>query len=581
MKSLKQVKSFFNSTFFFNFVLHYKKQIAILFLLNLFSSLFFLSSPYLSKLFIDNAFINKNLQNFLKISVLGAFIFIFSTFIQVVGDIIKNKINIKLKLDLSNRFIKKFYSLDLDFFQSKSVGENIYRLSDVGAVSGFVLQECPSILSDMMKLPIILGISLWINWQMTVFLLILSPLFLFHGVFLQKKLTPIYEETWRFGSNLSKDINESFTKILIVKAFGLESFRRHTYIRSLIENIRVGLKSFRWSIISSVSGSFLSKAIYGVLGIYGGWLIIRGNFSIGSYAAIMIYITQLGGLIESFSYRLSYFAQQAVSIKKFLEIADMDPKIKDMPGAKDINFTKGEIQFKNVCFGYSRDKLIFKNLNLEIPAFSWIGIAGPSGCGKTTLINLILRLYEPHSGEILLDGLKARDIRLKSLRETMSVSTQQPLLFDVSIEDNITYGLKDIDEDKIIEAAKIACVHDYIIQLPQGYNSLIGEDACKLSQGLKQRIAIARAVLRNPKILILDEATSSIDSSTEEKIFMNIKNHRQGLSTIVISHRLFSIKDADSIYFLKNEGIVEKGRHGDLLSTSKTYREFFQNQINA
>jgi len=208
-----------------------------------------------------------------------------------------------------------------------------------------------------------------------------------------------------------------------------------------------------------------------------------------------------------------------------------------------------------------------------------VAIVGASGSGKTTLINLILRLYQPCRGQILIDDKDLRLIALKSLREKIAIATQQPLLFDVSIQENISFGLKNISQYEIEEAAKIACVHDFIMQLPDGYDTMIGEDACRLSHGLKQRIALARAIARKPQLLILDEATSSVDSLTEENILSMLRQKRSGLSTIIISHRLFSIRNADRIFFLNPEGRFEEGNHQELFSKSVFYRDFFNNQI--
>jgi len=569
----------FKNSRFFKFFSLYRKQLFVLFLLNLFSSAFFLAAPYFSKLFIDKAFINKDFAKFLHFSAWGAAIFIFSTLITTVRDIAKNRIAIKLKLNLADKFIKKFYSLDLEFFQSKSVGENTYRLSNLETIADFLLEQCPQILANIFKLIIILVISLWLNLRMTVFLLILSPLFLVHSIYIQKKLKPIYAEIWRYSANLSREIHEAFSRVLIIKAFGLEAYQKNAYLKSLIKNIRYRIKSFRWGIISSLTSSFLSKAIYGAITLYGGWMIIKGRLSIGSYTAVMIYLTEFGGLIESLSSRFQYFAQEIVSLERFFEIMGLEPQIKDAPGARILKSIKGEISFHNTWFGYRRESPIFKGLDFTIPAFSYVGIVGPSGCGKTTLVNLILRLYEPWDGEILLDGLNLEMISLKSLRDKVAIATQQPLLFDISIRENISYGLKGVGQAEIDEVGRIACLDDFIKGLPQGYDSIIGEDACRLSQGLKQRVAIARAILRKPQLLILDEATSSVDSLTEEKIFKNLSQKRQGLATLIISHRLFSVRNADRIYFLRADGKIEEGTHTQLLSVSVSYQEFFQNQL--
>ena len=574
MINFKDLKPIFSK-----FPLRYTKQILFLSLLSLISSSFLLVSPFLSKLFMDDAFLARNLSRFLHLSVWGVVIFALSTLFKVVEDVVENKIAIKLKLNFTDRFIRKLYSFDVDFLQSKSIGENVYRLADAATSVDFMVQQCPNLLVDLFKLVIILGISLWISLPMTLFLLLLSPLFLVHSLYIQKKLNPIYQELWNQSAKLSKEIHEAFSKILIIKVFGLESYQRHTYLKSLINNIRLTIKSFRWSVINSLGSSFLSKAVYGAVTLYGGWLIIKGRLTIGSYTAAMLYLMQIGGLLGSLSSRFEYFTKELISLERFFEIMDKEPGIKDSPGAKKLESISGVIQFKNVWFSYPQKKPIFQALNLEVPPHSWIGIVGPSGCGKSTLINLMLRLYEPQQGEVFLDGMDLRTLRLNSLRKNIAIATQQPFLFDVSIRENIGYGLKNLTQEEIEESARIACLDDYIKELPQGYDSLIGEDACCLSQGLKQRVAIARAIARKPDLLIFDEAASSVDSFTEEKMLRALRQKRQGLSTIIISHRLSSVKDADKIYFLNKDAMIEEGAHSQLLLESAAYRDFFQNQI--
>lgn len=557
----------------------YRRQILTIFFLGVLSSSFFLIGPYFSKLFIDKAFINKDLAKFLNLSIWGAGVFVVSAFFKALSDIIRNKISIKLKLNLSDRFIRKFYSLDLKFFHSKSVGESVWRLADTGSVSQFFLDEIPSIMVDLLKLVVILGICLWMNMRMTLLLVVLSPLFLIHSLYIQNKVKSIYEQIWKNSALLSKEIYEAFSRILIIKAFGLEHFKRNNYLHTLIHNIRWNLKSFRWNIITSLTTSFLSKIVFGVISLYGGWLIIKGHMTIGSYTAVMIYLTQVGGLFSSFGSRFTYATQQVISLEKFFEVIDAAPEVRDSPKAKSIGLIGGEVRFEDVEFGYERDKIILKGVNLVIPKGSWVGVVGPSGCGKTTLINLIMRFYDPWGGRMLFDRADFKDIKIASLRKQISIATQEPLLFDAAIRDNISYGLRGVDQKKIVAAAEAACVHEYIMGLADGYSSLIGEDAYRLSQGLKQRVALARAILRNLPILILDEATSSVDSFTEEKIFNNLKKQRLGMTTIIISHRLFSVKDADRIFFLNKDAKLEDGPHRELLVKSSTYKEFFCNQI--
>ncbi|MCX5694551.1 MAG: ABC transporter ATP-binding protein [Candidatus Omnitrophica bacterium] len=452
----------------FLFLLIYKKEIVFLSLLSLISSSFVLLVPYFSKLAMDNAFLTRNFSVLLNLSFLGVAAFLFSTLIGILSDILKNKFAIKLKINLTNKFIRKLYSLDYVFFQEKSPGENVFRLFDIGSVSNFILEQCPSFIVNILKLLIILGICFCVSFKMTISLVILGPLLFLCSLYFQKRIRPIYEEIWKYNAKISKEIYEAFSKISIVKAFGWEVYQRHNYLRSLIGSIRWQIKSFRWAIIGQIGSSFFSKAVYGVIAFYGGWLIIRGKITIGGYAAVMLYFGQLAGILGSFSGRFSSFVQETVSLRRFFEVIDFQPEIKDLPDAKIIQNIKGNVAFNNVEFRFQNEKVIFNKLNLVIPASSWVGIVGPSGCGKTTLINLILRLYEPQAGKIIIDGVDLKAIKLKSLRDHIAVATQQPYLFDLSIKENIVYGLKNISQDQIVQAARDSCVHDFIEQLPKG-----------------------------------------------------------------------------------------------------------------
>lgn len=557
----------------------FKKQISVLLFFSLVSSSFLLVMPYLSKSFIDKAFIKKDLLKFIELCFISATIFILSTLFTLISNIVKNKISLKLKLSLADKFIKRFYNLDLNFVQPLSSGEISYRLGDIESITGFIVEQCPKVLSDIVKIVVILTIAFLLNAQMTLFLLILSPLFLFQAFFIQARLSGLYEKIWQLNAKLCKEVYDSFSKFLIIKALNLEMHKRHAYLKALILSMRWRIKIFRWEIGSFVIGSFLSKAVYGALTFYGGWLIIKGNLSLGTYTAVMIYLAQLGSLLEESVHRTKYLAQETVSLQKFFEIIESRPRIQEAQEAKGLKKINSGIFLKDIHFGYDPKRPLFKGLNLSIPSPSWVAIVGPSGCGKTTLLNLMLRLHEPLGGNILFDELELKSIKLKSLRANVSIAPQEPLLFNLSIKDNICCGLNRVSRQELDEACRTSCLYEFISGLPEGYDTQIGEDAFRLSQGLKQRVALARAILRDPQILIIDEATSSIDSPTEEMIFKSLRRKRKDKITIIVTHRIFSIKDADKLYFLNAEGNIEEGLHESLLMQNSGYRNLFQSQL--
>jgi len=557
------------------FILRYKKAIFVLFFLSLISSSFLLISPYISKLVIDQAFLQNNMGRFVRLSVVGAVLFILSILCKVVNDVIRNRISVTLRLSLANQFLKKLYSLDTHFFQGASTGENIYRLSDLQSVSHFLLEQVPGFLVDMVKLPFILWVCFWINLPMTAALIVLSPLFILQSVYMQKKLKPIYESLWRKNSLLSKELYESFSSMFIIKALGSGKYNRHRYLRLFIDNVRWQIKNFRWELVSSVGASFFSKVIYGAITLYGGWMIIKGRMTLGSYTAVMIYLTQLGSILQSLGYRFEHITQELISLEKYSQVMDLLPKITDSSKSIEIGKIKRDIVFEDIHFGYEREKTVFEGIRLTIPVSSWTVIVGQSGCGKTTLVNLFLRLYDPWQGRICLDGIELSNIKQDSLRKHISVATQQPFLFDRSIKENIAYGLKDKSFSDIEEAARIACSHDFITRLPQGYDAIIGEDACRLSFGQKQRIAIARALLRRPDILILDEAMSSVDPETEERIIAQIKKNFVAATVVIVSHRLATVFACGRVCFIKSAQEIVVSSPSELLNNDKDFARLF------
>jgi ATP-binding cassette subfamily B protein len=260
-------------------------------------------------------------------------------------------------------------------------------------------------------------------------------------------------------------------------------------------------------------------------------------------------------------------------------ILDAPPAIREDKNAQEIIFPKGCIEFRNATFGYSQDKVVLENLSFYIDGGSCVGLVGPSGCGKTTIINLILRLYKLYAGQIFIDRYNIREVKSRALYGQIGVVLQEPFLWNDSVENNIRYGKKDAHFKEVREAAKIACIDDFINVLPQGYNAVIGEMACKISEGQKQRLAIARTLIKRPKILILDEAMSSLDSETEDKVIDNIMREFKDSTIIVVSHRLSTARKMNRIYFLRDASSIETGTHEGLLEKSPPYRELFSSQI--
>lgn len=552
----------------------YAREIFLLTGAGLLSSLFFLSAPYFSKLFIDGAFLNKDWLAFVRTASIGGLVFLFSMALKFVEESVRNRVSTRMEIALSSMFLRKVLMMELGYFRAGRAGEQVYRFGDTQNIVSFLTEQAPRIILNLLQCALILTFAAFLNLKLTALLLLLSPVFFLHSLFVRRKLLPLYERLWQTASDLSAAVHEVFANMDIVKTLGLEQRVRHQYMRGLLTHVRWRVKNQRFTLAGTFLSTFLAKVVYGSVTLYGGWMIINSQITLGSYTAAMIYLTQVGSLLQSFADSWQSFQRERVSACRFFELVASTPAIRDERGALAPQRLQGRIVFSGVSFGYDGRRQILRDADFELAAGQWVGVVGPSGSGKTTLVSLILRLYEAGQGSIEIDGMPLTSLRLSALRSRMAAATQDPLLFDLSMEENITVGLKHVTRAQVTEAARIACIDDYISALPRGYDSKSGEAGATLSRGLKQRLAIARAVVRMPDVLVLDEATASLDPLTERQVLSNLRRQRQGLTTIIVSHRSANFRDADRIVFLDGSGKVSCGTH-EQLSENGLYRDLF------
>jgi ABC-type multidrug transport system fused ATPase/permease subunit len=332
-------------------------------------------------------------------------------------------------------------------------------------------------------------------------------------------------------------------------------------------------------VASALSGLFIGGCLIFILW-YGSYQVIIGALSIGSLVAIYTYIARLFGPVGALTGLNVALQTTMVSAERVFEFLDVKPHVEDKTGARPIDKVEGEIDFQNVCFGYDDcEAPILEKINFSIKPGESIGLVGPSGTGKTTLVQLITRFYDPTSGRVLLDGIDLQDIKLRSLRRHIGMVTQDIVLFNASIRENIVYGKPNASGIEIVQAAKIAGIHEYIISLDKGYKTELGERGLRLSQGQRQRIALARVVLKNPKIFLLDEATASLDSESEMQIQKAITQVMKGRTSIVIAHRLATIQSVDRIFVLEGKELVEEGTFEDLMDKKGRFHEIYMAQF--
>ena len=557
---------------------YWKKETAILALSGI-SVLLGLVNPYLTKLVIDRAFGNRDLRVFIILAIIGGAVFVLSGMVSGLQRYLDRQINIKLSLDLHKKVFKHLEKFELDYFQSKSTGEHLYRSSyDIDRVADFITTAPPKIVATFPKLLFVLIIVLYLNWQMAVFSLVLAPLLYLPPYYFSRRMRKIWKDLLKNSESIFKHLNEMFSHIRLVKSFGKEAGQVRDYLRRRIKNVRISLRNTRLEIVSGFASSAVNKAVIGLIAFYGGYQVISGQMTLGSLTAIMMYIGQLIGLQGSFAGLFQNIAIGLVSCERLDEILNKSPQIIEKEDSKNLIFKAGHITFKNISFGYKQRELVLSGINFEIDGGACIALVGPSGCGKSTILNLILRLYEPWAGEVLIDGHNIKNLTFSSLRGQIGIALQEPFLFNDTIENNIKYAKSNARSQEITEIAKICGVDDFVIGLPAKYQTIIGDNACKLSEGQKQKIAIARALIKKPKILILDEAMSSMDSESEEKIIAAIRQFPGILSLIIVSHRLSAVMNADKAYFLNkpDELIIAKAK--ELFKNNPAFYNLFAAQ---
>ncbi len=565
---------------FNKYLYKYRRLEALVILLGLATVPLTLINPYLTKLVIDKAYGNKDIRLFFILAIIGGSIFVFNVLIDSLNGYLSQCLSRRVHFDMTKDLFRHLESLPLSFFNNKSTGDHIYSVSsDVGSVSSFVSSAVPYAIMLFPRLLFILVIVFYLNWKLALFAILMVPISYIHPYFFGKWLQEITRRIMERSQRVFRELHEAFSHIHLVKIFGREDYEIKKFEEELSERMDFESKAARLSSISDFSGSVLNKVIGGIIALYGGYQLISGAMSLGSLTAIMIYVTQLMGLVNSAGEFYKNIAVNSVSRRRLAEILDINPEIKNSESAVNYNILHGKIGFNGVWFGYEKDKFIAKDISLSIGPASKIALVGPSGCGKTTLLNLILRLYEPENGSIFIDGLNIKDIKLESLKKQIGMVLQEPFLWDDTVANNILYGAEAADEEEIINAARVAEAHAFIMNLPKQYDSIVGEMACKISEGQKQRIAIARAVIKNPKILILDEAMSSLDSETEDKILDNIRREFSGSTLIAVSHRLSTVKKMDLVYFFEGASKIDSGTHDVLMERNRKYHELFASQI--
>lgn len=481
--------------------------------------------------------------------------------------------------DVRAKLYHSLQFLPLRFYEKRKVGNLISRfLNDADRLEMFLLFFVPFLLSNALMLVGILVLLLWMDWQLTLYVLLPVPFIVIASI---KKFGQLrrYWSSWSAKwSRLSSHINESISGIRIVKSFAQEKREEQRFTVRNEDLWEASVTAERvWVVFSSIVNFVMSFGIF-LVWYFGGRQIINGELTLGVQMAFISYIWQLYRPLQFFSSANNMITRSLAGAERIFEVIDARPESFDEKDAKSLPTLKGQVVFKGVAFGYDPGKPVLKGVDIEVEAGEMIGLVGKSGAGKSTLINLICRFYDVDRGVLEIDGTDIRQIRLGDLRRQIGMVAQESFLFNGTVFENISYARPEASFEEVMRAARAANAHEFIIKKQDGYDMVVGERGNKLSGGEKQRISIARAILHDPKILILDEATSAVDTPTEKKVQEAVANLVKGRTTFAIAHRLSTLRNADRLVVIDEGKVAEVGTHQELMEREGIFHKLVTTQ---
>lgn len=573
-----------------DFLRPYKGKLILCSLLFIGVLLIGLANPYINRILVDSYVNNPTIQaaiasdkgrvffNFLLVVLLMLTAYILNYVITIVRNLIMMQVGAQTIVHLRTTVFNKVQELSLSGISKKTTGELMNRvIGDTQEIQNFINSHVPNVFGVLLQLIGISIILILYDWKLLLIFLLPMPIAIIPTKIFWNFTRKIYSRQWSASSKCSTILHDIFSGIRVVKAFGTEEKETKRYDSAAARERDISIKNeMMYAMLSPFIRISLLIGNFLVL-YYTGSKILNGSMTIGEAAMLSGYISMVYGPINWLINIPNTITRVFTSVVRIFDLLDEKTDVGDKNDSLEIAL-RGEIEFDHVAFSYDRITDVLKDVNLKIQPGEMIGLVGKSGVGKSTLINLVMRLYDVTEGSIRIDGIDIREISQHSLRSQIGVVLQETILFAGSIYDNLLYAKADATREEIINAAKIAGAHEFIIKLPDGYNTIIGEKGYTLSGGERQRVAIARALLRNPKILILDEATASLDTEIEKQIQDSLQMLTSDRTTIAIAHRLSTLRNATRIVVLDQKGVAEVGSHEELLKQKGIYYDLVMAQ---
>ncbi|MDA1127883.1 MAG: ABC transporter ATP-binding protein [Chloroflexi bacterium] len=486
----------------------------------------------------------------------------------------------KVTHDIRNQFYDKLQHLSFAYHDKEHTGDLMSKATaDVEAIRRFVNMGLVRALEVVVRVVALLAILIFINWELTLISLAFVPFIIIRSTMVMGRLRRMWLEVQLRMGEAVTILQENLVGIHVVKAFASEEYEKRKYAKKAQELREEYFRSERLQGTNSAWMTFFFTSGLGLILWYGGWEVIRGDLDAGELTMFVLYLSQLTFPIRMSSFIINSFSRAITSGGRIFEVLDAESPVVEKPNARVLERPQGRVQFENVSFSYEGRMPALQELSISAERGQITAILGAPGSGKSTIVNLLPRFYDVSEGRITIDGQDIRDFTLESLRHNVGIVQQDVFLFSANIHDNIAYGVKGATREDVIRAATVAQLHDHIASLPDGYDTWVGERGSTLSGGQRQRLSIARSILTDPPVLILDDSTSSVDVQTERMIHQAMINVMKGRTTFVIAHRLSTVREADLIIVLKDGQIAEQGTHEDLLAANGIYRDIHDLQL--
>lgn len=564
----------------------HRYAVAMVFVIALCVAALEMIEPLFMRFMIDSVLLNDQIDSAARVTRLhmaGAVflgVIVISKLFSILKDYRQRILNVRVMLSLRRALFDRFLHLPLPKLWDMKTGGILSRLSgDIDTTTGLMQMAIVSPSLSIIRLAIAVGILVTLNWRLALMALAIIPGIMLLSFASARRIRPIYRSVRKDVEEIDGRVGETFMGIRVVRAFGGERRENLDYMRGRHTVLRKELFAHRRELVLWTSWGLLMAGVNVVIVWYGGYLNLVGRATIGDIMAFQWYTFLLLNPVWNIVNSFSELQRSLAAMERVFEVLGMEGDKPDRPNAVDAPVVVDEIRFEDVEFEYREGRPVVREFNVAVPGGSVVALVGRSGAGKTTVTDLVARFHDPTRGRILVNGMDIRDFRLRTYRDLLAIVQQDVFLFDGSVRDNIAYGRHDATDAEIEDAARRANAHEFIEKLPLGYETFVGERGVKLSGGQQQRLAIARAILADPQILILDEATSNLDTESEQLIQASMATLLAGRTTFVIAHRLSTIRMADLILLMEDGRVIERGTHQELMDARGTYHEMVLRQM--